>query len=385
MESSELLESLLHEPEVVEDIPVMDGPTLRHGIPLVMGVITAGTLAAKYEIPRRDYRDKSGYQREASINRVNRLVQELQAKAVDLPTGVLLNLREYDPSRHVSEKGGQKYIRPGDQRFYVVDGQHRVEALKRLVTTDAKKWDKFEVPFVCMLGASERQEMEQFYVVNSTAKSVRTDLALVLLKERAESDPEVMNLLVKRGESWKVKAQSLVEKMEQSSPLWRGRIRSPGQPKGTTTISSGGMVGSLKQLLDTPYFGESITIDNQLKILEAFWRAVNQLLPEAFENPAAYSLLKANPGVLVMHGLLVSAIEYVRSQGQSVIETESYFNTMKEVFDELEGETITGEPVRGSDFWRSGSAGAAGAYSGHGGRRLLLAKLKAYIPKIEVE
>ena len=45
------------------------------------------------------------------------------------------------------------------------------------------------IPFVCVLGASEREEMEQFYVVNSTAKSVRTDLAYDLLKQRAENDP----------------------------------------------------------------------------------------------------------------------------------------------------------------------------------------------------
>ena len=40
-----------------------------------------------------------------------------------------------------------------------------------------------------MIGADETEEMTQFYVINSTAKSVRTDLALDLLKQRAENDP----------------------------------------------------------------------------------------------------------------------------------------------------------------------------------------------------
>jgi hypothetical protein len=34
-----------------------------------------------------------------------------------------------------------------------------------------------------MIGAGELEEMRQFYVVNSTAKSVRTDLVLDLLKQ----------------------------------------------------------------------------------------------------------------------------------------------------------------------------------------------------------
>jgi hypothetical protein len=33
------------------------------------------------------------------------------------------------------------------------------------------------IPFTCMLGATEDEEMDQFYIVNSKAKSVRTDLA----------------------------------------------------------------------------------------------------------------------------------------------------------------------------------------------------------------
>jgi hypothetical protein len=28
-------------------------------------------------------------------------------------------------------------------------------------------WKSFQVPFVCMLGANEDEEMDQFYIVNS--------------------------------------------------------------------------------------------------------------------------------------------------------------------------------------------------------------------------
>ena len=48
----------------------------------------------------------------------------------------------------------------------IVDGQHRVAALDRLMERDPDQWeDDFGIPFVCLLGADEREEMEQFDVV----------------------------------------------------------------------------------------------------------------------------------------------------------------------------------------------------------------------------
>ena len=332
---------------------------------MVLGVITAGMLADLYLVPRRDTRKKTGYQREVSPARVNRLIRDLTDNRVDLPTAILLNLRIFNPETHLVARDGQQYFSPNGEKLYVVDGQHRVEALTRLVQMDSDRWSPYEIPFVCMLGADEREEMEQFYVVNSTAKSVRTDLALDLLKQRAESDVDIMKSLIERGESWKVKAQTLVEELS-ATPIWRNRIRLPGDPQADSTITSSGMAGSLKQLLGTPYFG-AITIGNQLKILDAFWQGIREVIPAAFDEPSQYVLQKAT-GVMAMHGLLIPLIEYVRSKGESVIEAASYAPPLKSALLELEGDTGSGEVVRGADFWKAGPDGAAGSFSSNAGR-----------------
>lgn len=364
------------------EIPVTTTRTHRKKTPMALGVITAGILTDLHIIPRRDTRKKTGYQREVSPTRVNRLMKDLSENRVDLPTAVLLNLRAYKPGVHLVERDGQEYFCPEEEKLYVVDGQHRVEALSRLVQMDSDRWSGFEIPFVCMLGADEREEMEQFYVVNSTAKSVRTDLALDLLKQRAESDVDVMKSLIERGESWKVKAQTLVEELN-LTPIWRNRIRFPGDPKGDTTITSSGMVASLKQLLGTPYFG-SITTGNQVTVLDAYWHGIRKVIPDVFDAPAQYAIQKST-GVMVMHGVLISLIEYVRSMGKSVIEAESYMEPLKSTLLELEGDTGTGELARGADFWRAGSEGAAGSFSSNAGRRVLIAKLRASLPPVDVE
>lgn len=350
--------------------------------PMVVGIITAGLLTTAHNIPRRNTRNKTGYQRELAPIRIHRLMKDLSQRRVDLPTAVLLNLRNYETNVHLIKRGEQHYFCPGSEALYVVDGQHRIVALANLVNEDPDRWESFEIPFVCMLGASEREEMEQFYIVNSTAKSVRTDLALDLLKQRAESDPQVMQSLLEKGESWKIDAQTLTEELAKT-PLWENRIQFPGQPKSNTVIGSAGMVGSLRPLLNTPYF-HSIKISNQVKILDSFWQGVREAIPEVFNNPSAYTLQKST-GVQVMHALLVIVIEYIRSKGWSLTEPVSYTDSVKKALLNLEGDTASGGLVRGADFWVSGSEGAAGSFSSNAGRRVLIAKIKGLLPEVEVE
>ena len=216
-------------------------------------MLDAGTLIAQYSVPTRDTRNKSGYQRDLMKARVNRLQSELRKRRVDLPTAVLLSMRNGSDSLLEDDEKGL-CLQLAGRALNVVDGQHRVAALRGLVDEDPERWSTFKVPFVCVLGANENEEMEQFYVVNSTAKSVRTDLAYDLLKQQVENDSGLSEALEERGEKWKIAGQTIVERLGQESVLWRSRIRFPGEPVGGTTISNSGMVNSLKQLLSSPYF-----------------------------------------------------------------------------------------------------------------------------------
>lgn len=348
----------------------------------MVGVMPASLLTEHYGIPRRDHRTKTGYQREVSKARVNKLAADLATGRVDLPTAILLNIRDFDPEQHLIEADGRLYFIPGDAQLYVVDGQHRAAALDKLIEQDPERWNSFEIPFACLLGAAEREEMEEFFVVNSTAKSVRTDLALDLLKQRAETDPEVMTALIERGDDWKVTAQSITEALEKTR-LWKGRIRFPGEAVAATTIGSSGMVSSLKKLLATPYFG-ALTRENQIRILEAYWEGVAKALPEVFNAPQEYGMQKST-GVQIMHGLLISVLENIRSEGRSVVDPEAYFDLLQEPLLELEGDTADGMIARGADFWRVGNEGAAGSFSSNAGRRVLTARLKVALPNVSVE
>jgi hypothetical protein len=127
-----------------------------------------------------------------------------------------------------------------------------------------------------------------------------------------------------------------------------------------------------------------LTRAQRLQILQAFWKAAHDVLPEAFAEPTESAIQKST-GVQVMHKVLVSVVEYLRSVGKSVLEPESYVSVMKDALLNLEGDNSHGEPVRGAEFWRSGPDGAAGSYSSNAGRRVLTAKIKSFLPRPNVE
>jgi DGQHR domain-containing protein len=364
-------------------IPVSLGQLPRTKVKIAVGVIRVGDLIPRYEIVRREHYSRSGYQREPSRVRVNKLMTALKDGMVDLPTAILLNMRSFEIDEHMVAEASRWVFLPGPQLF-VVDGQHRVEALKELFESlpdGRERWADFEIPFVCMLGADEKQEMEQFYVVNSNAKSVPTALAYDLLKQMAEASPDLMESLQETGRDWQVRAQGISERLGES-PIWQGRIHFPREPRDGTTISNSGMANSLKPLFSHSYLSQ-ITTDNQLKILQAYWEGIRRVIPDAFGEPEVFSIQKA-VGVNALHSLLPTVMELVRAKNGSVLDPEEYREVLDVALTELEETTPSGDKVTGADFWRAAPDGAAGLFSSNAGRRVLIARIKQRLPRINV-
>lgn len=350
----------------------------------VVGEIDAGALTTRMVVPRRIHAEGTGYQRPVSKARVRRLAAELRAERVSLPTAVLLNLRGYDQDRNLVRQREQICLAVRDDELHVVDGQHRLEALKDLIESDGESWETFKIPFVCLLGASELEEMRQFHVVNSEAKSVGTDLANALLRERAKTDPEFRNYLVERGEDWRVRAQEITEQLKETEP-WRGRIRFEGEKKQRSmTIPSSGMVTSLKSLVTTSagYFAR-IDQDSQVAILAAFWSGVLRVLPDARDEPEAFTLQKM-VGASVLHGVLPHVIELIRESEGSVLNPADYEDVLHIPLQELQGQNSEMESVDGVEFWRSGPGGVAGGFSSNAGRRVLQQRIESLLPPLTV-
>ncbi|MCY3878377.1 MAG: DGQHR domain-containing protein [Rhodobacteraceae bacterium] len=371
-----------------ELIPVVEGYPLRSEVKTVCGSIPVELLLDHFTIPYRDALQKTGYQRRPQTARITKFASALRAERVDVPTSLLLNLRGRKTGPFLRRESGKLYLAicdlPG--KLHVVDGQHRVLAFKQLHSEDKGKWGAVKLQFVLMLGADENEEMEQFYTVNTTAKSVRTDLALDLLKHQADQDGRVLEEVIQRGQKWRVDGQSIVDALNQNSPIWRRKIRLANADKAESVIPAASFVISLRPLLVGSAFFAALSQEQQVRLLNAYWQGIREAMRPPFdEDPNDYALQKG-VGVAAMHDLLVAVIEHVRSAGASVFDATAYEPIVNKVFSTIEGDNVDGEPVSGQEFWLSAKrGGAAGSYSSSAGKRVLFAKLRAALPDLEVE
>ena len=361
-------------------IKAVRGPTIgrNRDIPTIVGVMGAGLLTEISEVPIYEPGSRAsgtGYQRVPSQSRVNSLARDILEQSVDLPTAVLLSIRS-NPFENFITNDDEFSIDLsdfGDVKFYIVDGQHRIESFKKAISNEATNRSeirKIKVPFVCMLGANEAQEMAQFHIVNTNAKPVSTSLAFALLKERSLNDAEFSQLFEEKGQKWKVYAQEITEKICNRDGIWHKRIRLPNMEKGITTTTSANFAKSLKSVLDSYTLKKEPNIEKKVQIVIAYWNAVSRVVPEAFEAPLKYNIQKGL-GVDIIHGIYPAIADSVRGSGNSLYNPESYKTYLQNGLLGLTGMNGSNEQVTGADFWLTGSAGAAGSFSAAAGKRRL--------------
>ncbi len=355
----------------------------QKGREIAIGSISVRVLQELFTVDRLKPENPEGYQRIPTPNRVNSLKRDLDYCRVDLPTAILLNLRNYEPGVHLSRFGNHaELLLRNEDRLYVVDGQHRAEALIALYKDNPDKWGEYAIPFVCLLGADRDGELTEFYVVNDNAKSIDTGLALELLKRRADNSESARNYLVETGKAWMREAVALTHKLEDTE-VWRGRILSPGQSKARTLITNNGMVTSLRPLVDQPGYFKMSGEDQQIKILNSYWEGIKAVVPEVFTDPEKYNLQRTL-GVIALHAVLVNVLAIIGSQGKSVLDPDTYASIMEDPLNELGGYNKNGEWVVGTDFWKRGNEGASGLFSSRAGYRILQAQITENLPAISV-
>ena len=319
-----------------------------------------------------------------SKTRVNSLVKELKLRRVDLPTAILLNLREFQATQHIPDGGiSTTLVLSEDDHLYVVDGQHRVESLIALFEEDPDTWGNYRIPFVCLLGGDLNGEMTEFHVVNSNAKSIGTGLAMDLLRRRAEASDVVRDQLVETGRAWINTASQLTAALKDTE-IWKGKIQFPGQSKSGTLITNNGMTTSLRPLVEQPGYFQSVgDPEQQCRILDAYWKGIKMVLPEAMEDPERFNLQRTL-GATALHGVFVNVLAVIVSQGKSVLTPGDHADIMREPLIKLGETNGEGAFVEGPDFWKRGAEGASGLFNGRPGSRVLQAKIKDHLPNLTV-
>ena len=162
----------------------------------------------------------------------------------------------------------------------------------------------------------------------------------------------------------------LTRKIADESKIWKDLIKYPNSKIGFLPNSA--FITSLKHLYQQDWF-QPMSLNDQYKLLDAFWNGLKITLPACFEEPEAYTLQRA-VGTTVMHNVMGGPYMKLITQGRDIHDPNDWAEFLAPLRKHSDRDRTPDEnTVVGSEFWLSGSSGAAGRYSSGAGRSNLIA------------
>ncbi len=318
--------------------------------------------------------EKQGYQREEMQLHLNQVANYLakEPNAI-LPTSALLSLRgpvTFEPA-DTDEHFGYLVVNRESLPFYIVDGQHRIAGFRHALEAFGRtELRQFTLPVIVMANVRKYDEVEQFFLVNSTSKRIKTDLAQRLLTEMAAQNDRMRTSVVGKGQGWILRAVRIADLLNKlpGSP-WEGRIQRPNERKiGEIMIAESSFTQSMRPILDMALM-QRLPDDKIAELIDRYWKAIRSFMPEAFLFPRQFAIQKTT-GVYPWHMVAPTVFELCRSTGNF---SEDYMHEILEHAQQFLTE----------DFWRSGE-GDATAYSSRAGFKVLADMIQQQLPTTDV-
>ena len=218
-----------------------------------------------------------------------------------------------------SSCGGSRRAAPGGGVELAIEQRNaRIDAAKRKIPEPLE----YNLPLVFCLGFNRDEEMKLFKVVNSTAKSVSTDLVASLIfgrvmDERAKDEPGKITVTELR----KAAGVAVARYLGDHAP---GRVTlEVNEPKDT--VNKPLMANTIASTL-APVFKDGwvqrkfmensrdVEFTELSKVVQRYWEALQTLMPEAFEDIAHYAVQRPI-GVYAFHEMLLPVLDTCRMKG----------------------------------------------------------------------
>ncbi|MBU0612973.1 DGQHR domain-containing protein [Patescibacteria group bacterium] len=250
---------------------------------------------------------EQGYQRKPTESRRRKIAQYIEkSKNPIFPTNLLINS---NTKLNFISQGNSDFgtLELARYPLWIVDGQTRIEGFRYAV--DELKLDKileYDMPVTILSNNPKIDELQQFFILNSTQKRVSTDLAQRLKLELAKDDPnEYKNLGI--GDEWELKALKVVDLLNtKGESPWNDKVRLPNTQKSPVNIiSQNSLVKSFRPLYRDTGMLKLAGIekpDDSYEVIRDYWLALKELFPDAFEVAKDYVIQKT-PGVFSLHAL----------------------------------------------------------------------------------
>ena len=296
----------------------------QKGVPIYLSVLPAQVLVdeERARVDRWSPSNPKGYQRPIQDRRANEAAWYLIKADGWFPTSVLVSIREKVNFQKGEKSDGftEGHLDiPDTSVLWIIDGQHRIEGLRRAIEKGAQDLKDYQVPVAIVLNTDVIDEMRMFYIVNTRAKSVPGDIADRLLQQALAEKGE---LWLKESESLyaarsqkaflQARATNIVDYLSANCPVWKDFVAVPGAAKPhhlaikQHTLVSSLLEGTLKnhsiEQLDDKSIGD---------LLNSYWQALAAAFPEAFSEPESYSIRRTT-GLYSLHMLFPDIFERCR-------------------------------------------------------------------------
>ncbi len=319
----------------------------QNNIKLYSAIMSARDLTNESDVKVDIYnaRNAEGYKRKPSFLRARDFARYLEKAKGICPASILLNMRgefSFEPI-----KGNLGILRlpdtPNTEKFWIVDGQHRIEGLKELLDSDSS-YANFPMNVIIMGVSTEYEEARQFIIINKTQVGVKADLAERFISKMAKREGVDDLMYLPRSTTiditWRPKATDIVDILnsriatEESNDFynnpWHQRIQLPNEPKENTTISQKAFEDSLKQILHNPSFS-SYSAEEIAVILVRYWKAILSICKQAAIQPHNYVLMRTT-GVAVLHNIL-PRVTAITSKGNNKLTIDKFHAVLSKLTD----------------------------------------------------
>ena len=272
--------------------------------------IPAIELIERCAIDRWTPGNTRGYQRLPQRNRFKTrpgtIVRYLTKDLGCFPTSILVNVRG-NLTYHMEQDLGWSSIGrleiDDNEKLWLLDGQHRVEALRRAKETNIK-FENYPVVVSILQLPNRFDELMHFYLVNRRQRRVPIDLV----------NKHLQQMLRERGEIWlqefegkaglyRGKAAEIVDMLNgDPRSTWKGRIRQVTEiRRDEHLVRDQKMIKLIADILRTKECAR-LTNEEAADLLVDYWNSINRLYPGAFADPRAYTLL-GDQGITSLHML----------------------------------------------------------------------------------
>lgn len=281
---------------------------------------------------------RRGYQRKPEEGRVKSIAKYFERVGAIMPVAGLLNVRE---KRRLKYAKGFITI-PDGTDAWVVDMQHRLKGIVRAHDEDILRANSFEFPVVITEGLDQLDEAAQFYLINTKSKKMDVSLTRRLLIE----NNKVRDIAdVKPWEIAAVRITIALNKSLGGNP-WFERLRQPNEDRLEGHVGTEkSFVSSLRQLLIGGKYKQPGVASRKLA---AYWSAIRENVPEAFEEPRRF-LIQKTAGMFAFNFFIAPMVLHRFSEKRFV-------------------NALSGLKKLGPNFWRrSNKRGARRFGTGMGG------------------